>query len=429
MNVRLNLNSSTINFTAGQYPAVEAIAYNVEGPTDVGVWNHWLVVWDTSGDTKCAAIYKNGVNTSATVADRTGYVPININNSNTSGFNIGDNGNFGYSTASYWMDQFTGNLSEVYVNFNPALSPCKSNAIQNYNVSSFYNAGKAVDLGANGSTPTGVQPAIYMHWNGSAMTNLGSGGTFDQMGGTWLSTITGAGGAVYSAAPMGGPNGPTPTSPYLAFPPQDSGQTLSYNGYVPQVGDLILLFAANDGNARGAGSVTLNPANGFIAPSNNCAGGASGNYAVECYFYKVITSADDTSLPTLTTSRASIRSWGAVWEVWRGVNTATPIGAGGTWATSDPTKVTSQNCPGFTPAQTGSTIVQFGYAWSARDGSEYLSGNASNYRYGIFDVTGGANQGLELSDFVSTGAAVGVGTMHAASADTLSCVQIELKHP
>lgn len=80
---------------------------------------------------------------------------------------------------SYDSVGLTGNLCELY--FAPGQS---LGAFSSANVQKFRSTGaKPVDLGSNGSTPTGSQPGIYLHGNSTAFNvNSGTGGNFTLSG-------------------------------------------------------------------------------------------------------------------------------------------------------------------------------------------------------------------------------------------------------
>lgn len=129
-------------------------------------WHNILVSWDTNhtAGNKIANLYVDSISTSPSLTDA------------SASFTVGyaeeicafprDNLNVQISLAEIWYapNQFI----DFSVSGNRAL---------------FYNAGNAVDLGSDGSTPTGLAPAVYIH-NPAATAgiNLGTGGNFTTVG-------------------------------------------------------------------------------------------------------------------------------------------------------------------------------------------------------------------------------------------------------
>ncbi len=73
---------------------------------------------------------------------------------------------------------FTGDIADFYFNYAETLDMTNGT-----NRAKFISGGKPVSLGADGSTPTGTQPGLYLG-NAAAtfQTNLGSGGNFTVVG-------------------------------------------------------------------------------------------------------------------------------------------------------------------------------------------------------------------------------------------------------
>ncbi len=127
-------------------------------------WVHVLASWDLSTAGR-RYIYLNGVSFMNEVTFTVG---------ETIDYNNGNDLRFGTQSAGVLM--LNGLVSEVYWT-NEWLAGTTA-------LAAFNNSGHPKNLGANGSTPTGTQPLIYLHNPFSSFqTNLGSGGNF---------TVTGA---------------------------------------------------------------------------------------------------------------------------------------------------------------------------------------------------------------------------------------------
>ena len=126
-------------------------------------WHHILVSWDaTTGD---ILLYIDDVDVTGTVNYNTGTVSFGPN------FSVGSNAG---------TQLLYGDLSEAYFTNEYLDLSIEANRRK------FITAvGTPVDLGADGSLPTGTQPLIYFKgvasvWN--AGTNAGSGGSFTMTG-------------------------------------------------------------------------------------------------------------------------------------------------------------------------------------------------------------------------------------------------------
>lgn len=131
-------------------------------------WHHVIISFDL-GTASRWAIYIDGVDRSDTATT----------------FTVGETVNWSASTLNLFCNntanRFYGYITEFYTT-NPA---SWFDLSVGSNLLKFRTAGgKPENLGANGSTPTSVQPLIYLHNDYTAFeTNLGSGGNF---------TVTGA---------------------------------------------------------------------------------------------------------------------------------------------------------------------------------------------------------------------------------------------
>lgn len=134
---------------------------------DAGTW-YWVCVSFDLGTAGRSYIYINGV-------DRT------TRNTHTNDSINFTSGGWGTAAKSDGSGLIALKLCEYYFTTPAAWFDITNST----NRDKFYNSGtsKPVDLGANGSTPTGTQPLVYFHnqpapWG----TNLGSGGTFTTTG-------------------------------------------------------------------------------------------------------------------------------------------------------------------------------------------------------------------------------------------------------
>lgn len=131
-------------------------------------WHNLLASWDTnfSAGNKLFKVMIDGVQDVGSITD------------------AGIAFDIGYGTANDWIIGATSTPSQL---LNSCLMDMYLNTVtymdvtQASNLAKFYNAGKPVYLGANGSAPTGSQPLGYWHigTGGTAdnwVTNLGSGG-------------------------------------------------------------------------------------------------------------------------------------------------------------------------------------------------------------------------------------------------------------
>lgn len=80
---------------------------------------------------------------------------------------------------------YTGYGADIWL--SPGQSLLTAGDISPETIAKFFSAGKPVDLGSDGSTPTGTAPAIFLRRAPSAAastfaTNLGTGGDFDITG-------------------------------------------------------------------------------------------------------------------------------------------------------------------------------------------------------------------------------------------------------
>lgn len=131
-------------------------------------WQHILMAWDTSASL-LADLYIDDVSITTTISPQIeGTVDYTLTDW-TVGARIGG------------VSHYNGCISELYFNSAEYLDITSQT-----NRRKFIDAsGDPVDLGADGSTPTGTAPIIYLpNAFGSFGTNAGSGGNFTEDGGS-----------------------------------------------------------------------------------------------------------------------------------------------------------------------------------------------------------------------------------------------------
>ena len=131
-------------------------------------WAHFIASWDL-GNT-VGHVYVNGVSDSATVS--TSPVDQTINYTT---------GKWGWGASSTPSGPITGDMAQFY--FNPAEYVDLSVAA---NLKKFYDGGP-VDLGSDGSTPTGTSPIFFINRTATEAvtafdTNDGTGGNMTRTG-------------------------------------------------------------------------------------------------------------------------------------------------------------------------------------------------------------------------------------------------------
>lgn len=166
----ISRNTSNILTVVGYSPGavvVLSLASTVQIDND-GLWHHLLLSWDL-GTAGRSYIYIDGVDRTTRTTHTVGGT-INLTA-----------GGWGVMANSAGSGIGNAKLSELYFTAPAAWFDVTNSA----NRDKFFNSStsKPVDLGANGSTPTGTQPLIYFHNQSPSWgTNLGSGGTFTTTG-------------------------------------------------------------------------------------------------------------------------------------------------------------------------------------------------------------------------------------------------------
>jgi hypothetical protein len=130
-------------------------------------WTHFLIAYDRTDTNKCK-LFINGVdNTEVDYLSNT-TAPTLVGETD---FFVGWNG-------SGVDKEFTGDVADIYIAFGQWLDLTNP-----ANVAKFIADGVPVDLGANGSTPTGTAPTIFFKGPAASFaTNLGTGGPFTLTG-------------------------------------------------------------------------------------------------------------------------------------------------------------------------------------------------------------------------------------------------------
>lgn len=125
-----------------------------------GEWHHYLLSYDASDENKCKVIIDGA----------------NVTN-NVSFFNVA-NPTLAGETNFIVLPDSACDVAEYYVAFGQWLD--LTNPV---NVAKFIGDGKPVNLGADGSLPTGVAPTILFSGDASSFaTNKGTGGAFNLTG-------------------------------------------------------------------------------------------------------------------------------------------------------------------------------------------------------------------------------------------------------
>lgn len=140
-------------------------------------WVHVFCSWDITGVTALGNFWLDGANDSPSTTLSTSSTDIDYTRPDWA---IGSSEN--------GLRFFTGDVADMYFNSVQYLDPATD-------IDKFISGGKLVDLGADGSTPTGSQPiGFWKHTTGDAATdfniNLGSGGNYATETGTLAQAST-----------------------------------------------------------------------------------------------------------------------------------------------------------------------------------------------------------------------------------------------
>ena len=157
-NMRLHNTAATVTLFENNSNAIPSAGAN---------WHHILIAWDLSVPT--CQVYIDDV---AGVINET-CSNVGLTDHTDSDWFIGANSNTGNI-------KFNGCMSEFYFNHQDLLDISVEANRRKFNDGSGGSAGgKPVDIGSDGSTPTGNAAIIYMNGDGvSAGTNAGTGGNF-----------------------------------------------------------------------------------------------------------------------------------------------------------------------------------------------------------------------------------------------------------
>lgn len=160
-NIAIGVSGLAMHVYGANAAGSEILGLDTTTNLTLNVWTHILMSWDLGA--AYAKLYINDVYRS-------------------SGFEMHTNDTLDYADGGWTIAEsgFAGCLSEFYFAPNQFLDITNS-----VNRRKFVTADlKAVDLGADGSIPTGTSPLYYMRKNGSnRLVNSGSGGNFDSITG------------------------------------------------------------------------------------------------------------------------------------------------------------------------------------------------------------------------------------------------------
>ncbi len=131
-----------------------------------GVWNHFLASWDTTAGLQSLAF--NDDPTDITVITNNSLLPIDYTRTHSIGGGVAT-----FPTTN----EYGGCLSELYLNFSEFLDF----GIEADRRLFIDSAGLPVELGSDGSIPTGTAPIMYFP-DGDATANAGTGGNLIQPG-------------------------------------------------------------------------------------------------------------------------------------------------------------------------------------------------------------------------------------------------------
>lgn len=138
-----------------------------------GAWHHILGAARTNltAGNKIIKLYVNDVDVTASIGDT------------DASFSSATNGqNFTVGASGVFADGFLGDMAEVWI--APGQSLLTGSEIAEATRRKFISASsKPVDLGADGSTPTGTAPRMFFSGDATTFgTNLGTGGAFTTTG-------------------------------------------------------------------------------------------------------------------------------------------------------------------------------------------------------------------------------------------------------
>lgn len=128
-----------------------------------GLWHHYLASWDNGNI--LGSVYIDDVK-KVTISSGSGLDTVGI----PGDFNIG------VDAAKSGSNRYDGDLAEFYYNDHSSFVDMDIKANRRKFITS---SARPVDLGSDGSTPTGAAPEVFLKGNGSGFNvNSGTGGNF-----------------------------------------------------------------------------------------------------------------------------------------------------------------------------------------------------------------------------------------------------------
>jgi hypothetical protein len=156
-----NSPAASVNFYDADFNG-DTVDCNVAGSTDV--WHHVLIAYDANNHAGCKGFF-DGVDVTSAGFFNTGSATLT---GETNYFMMDTNG----------IGGTVADLAQYYIAFGQWID--LSNPL---NVAKYIAGGKPVDLGADGSTPTGTAPTVFFDGDATEFpTNKGTGGAFTLTG-------------------------------------------------------------------------------------------------------------------------------------------------------------------------------------------------------------------------------------------------------
>lgn len=170
--VVVGLNLGRIQIILQSSGGSQTLSYlgNTVGAHDDGLWHSLLASWNTGAGagSKFLQVYADDVADGGSITD--GSVSFNVDNSES---------NWGIGATTAGANTLVGDIAQVYYRIGSTIDFSVE-----ANRRKFISAdNRPVDLGANGSLPTGTQPIIFLNNPAASFgTNKGSGGDFTVTG-------------------------------------------------------------------------------------------------------------------------------------------------------------------------------------------------------------------------------------------------------